>query len=96
MEKNPVIVKDSLNDVSVPSVEELRRQVARFLKASADPYKLTFKQVRLGIEKEMGLPEHSLSVKARAIIKAAVHSVLDEMEEVVVAGEGLEGASQGE
>ncbi|CAN0210117.1 unnamed protein product [Pylaiella littoralis] len=64
-----------------PSDHTLRREVSMFLRAAEEPDTLTFKQVRLAVEKSLGLPEDSLHKGSKAKIKEAVHSVMDELDQ---------------
>ncbi|CAM9932992.1 unnamed protein product [Ectocarpus sp. 6 AP-2014] len=70
----------SSESTALPSAGTLRREISTFLRATADPNALTFKQVRLAVEESLGLPEGSLHKGFKSQIKEAVHSVMDDIE----------------
>ncbi|CAM9584044.1 unnamed protein product [Ectocarpus sp. 8 AP-2014] len=70
----------SSKSTAAPSAGSLRREIATFLRAAADPNALTFKQVRLAVEESLGLTEGSLHKGFKSQIKEAVHSVMDDIE----------------
>ncbi|CAM9724689.1 unnamed protein product [Ectocarpus fasciculatus] len=74
------MASSSKSTAAAPSAGTLRREISIFLRAAADPNALTFKQVRLAVEKSLGLPEGSLHKGFKSQIKEAVHSVMDEIE----------------
>eukprot|EP00752_Nemacystus_decipiens_P017866 g16018.t1 len=69
-----------------PSRKTILREVSAVLRDNHDPWQLTFKQVRLDVEQSLGLQKGSLKESScKAMIKEAVHTVMDEIDSEVAA-----------